>query len=118
MVEIPPPIPAQLHASSLLDSISPPNLKGTDLLGQSTFNPQKHDARLVSDSQGRTRGRGRASARKGTTGTRGRKTRDQGGGTTSKRGVRAIRGVVMVRPLSAREGLLLLMGFWTQQIVS
>ncbi len=92
MVEIPPPIPAQLHASSLLDAISPPNLKGTDLLGQSTFNPHEHDARLVSDSQGRTSGRGsrgRASARKGTTGTCGRKPRDQSGGTTSKRGARA-----------------------------
>ena len=33
--EIPPPIPAQLHASSLLDAISPPNLKGSDLLARS-----------------------------------------------------------------------------------
>ena len=86
-----------VNLSSHEPGLSIGNLKGTEPDGScrpvhfDQFDPHAHDTRRVSDNQGRTRGRGRASARKGTTGTRGRKTRDQGGGTTSKRGDRATR---------------------------
>jgi hypothetical protein len=60
-VGIPPPIPARMHASSLLDAVSPPRLRETELLGRSVFDPHKHDVRLAAgkrDCVGKARSRG------------------------------------------------------------
>jgi len=64
-VGIPPPIPARMHASSLLEAVSPPRLRETELLGLSVFDPHKHDVRLAAGKQdcvGKARRRGRAAA--------------------------------------------------------